>query len=56
MTDVDTKGLDEFIASGRTGRRNALPDILDKKVADTDTSELPQDLAKLHCTGGWDKP
>lgn len=49
MTDVGAVGLDEFIASGRTGRRNALPDIRDEKLAATDTSSLPNDLAKLQC-------
>ena len=37
----------EFIASGRTGRRNALPDILGGK--DVSTADLPDALDKLSC-------
>lgn len=43
----------EFIATGRTGRRNAMPDILSSHGA-TSTAELPAALEKLSCsdTGG----
>jgi hypothetical protein len=50
MTDVDSKSVEDFISSGRVGRRNALPDILDEKVANTDTSALPSKLEKLTCS------
>jgi len=50
MTDVDKKGLEEFIVSGRSGRRNALPDILDDNHAATATSELPYEMSKLQCS------
>ena len=39
--------VSDFIASGRTGRRNALPDILDGK--DVSTADLPDALLKLSC-------
>lgn len=40
----------EFIASGRTGRRNAMPDILSEHAATT-TADLPEALEKLSCSG-----
>lgn len=45
MTDVEA-GVTDFAASGRSGRRNALPDILGSP-AGTETSDLPQKLAEL---------
>ncbi|XP_039604346.1 cAMP-dependent protein kinase inhibitor beta isoform X1 [Polypterus senegalus] len=45
MTDVEPVVTD-FAASGRTGRRNALPDILGSP-AGVGTSELPHKLAEL---------
>lgn len=39
----------EFIATGRTGRRNALPDILSSH-ASTSTADLPAALEKLSCS------
>lgn len=42
--------LDDFVASGRTGRRNALPDILDEKHATVSTGELPFGMEKLKCS------
>ncbi|KAG7159780.1 cAMP-dependent protein kinase inhibitor beta-like [Homarus americanus] len=39
----------EFIATGRTGRRNALPDILSSHAA-TSTADLPEALEKLSCS------
>ena len=40
----------EFIATGRTGRRNAMPDILNEHAATT-TADLPESLEKLSCSG-----
>ncbi|MPC62512.1 hypothetical protein E2C01_056597 [Portunus trituberculatus] len=40
----------EFIATGRTGRRNAMPDILSDHAATT-TADLPEALDKLSCSG-----
>lgn len=41
---------ENFLNSGRTGRRNAIPDIYcpQSKVS---TAELPVDFAKLSCDG-----
>ncbi|XP_048347926.1 cAMP-dependent protein kinase inhibitor beta [Sphaerodactylus townsendi] len=46
MTDVEPVVTD-FAASGRAGRRNALPDILGSSAAGAGTSELPLKLAEL---------
>ena len=51
MTDVDPKNTEEFASCGRTGRRNALADILDSNLASTSTASLPNELQKLQCTG-----
>ncbi|OQR69314.1 cAMP-dependent protein kinase inhibitor beta-like [Tropilaelaps mercedesae] len=41
---------DGFLKSGRTGRRNALPDILDEQFTATGTGDLPCELGKLSCS------
>ncbi|XP_028659270.1 cAMP-dependent protein kinase inhibitor alpha [Erpetoichthys calabaricus] len=45
MTDVESTYAD-FIASGRTGRRNALHDILGSS-SETDTEDLSLKLSEL---------
>ena len=40
----------EFIATGRTGRRNAVPDIMGNESS-TSTADLPDAMSKLSCTG-----
>lgn len=50
MTDVEPVVTD-FAASGRAGRRNALPDILGSS-AGAGTSELPHKLAELSMSEG----
>ncbi|KAF7690500.1 cAMP-dependent protein kinase inhibitor beta [Silurus meridionalis] len=45
MTDVETVVTD-FAATGRTGRRNAMPDILDPN-AGPEAADLPNKLADL---------
>ncbi|KFO62356.1 cAMP-dependent protein kinase inhibitor beta, partial [Corvus brachyrhynchos] len=50
MTDVEPVVTD-FAASGRAGRRNALPDILGSP-AGAGTSELPHKLAELSVSEG----
>lgn len=50
MTDVEPVVTD-FAASGRAGRRNALPDILGSP-AGAGTSDLPHKLAELSVTEG----
>lgn len=47
---LSPNGFDEFLQTGRTGRRNALPDILDKDKATVGMGELPSDLDKLSCS------
>uniref|UniRef100_A0A3Q3MJG6 cAMP-dependent protein kinase inhibitor alpha n=1 Tax=Mastacembelus armatus TaxID=205130 RepID=A0A3Q3MJG6_9TELE len=57
MSDVEATYAD-FIASGRTGRRNALHDIL-QSPTDPEGRELPLtlSLSQLHInTGGGGKP
>ncbi len=51
MTNVSGEAVDEFIATGRAGRRNALPDVLSEKHGATSTAELPDSLSKLSCSG-----
>ena len=43
--------LDDFLQTGRTGRRNALPDILDKDSSHDNTADLPCQMEKLSCSG-----
>lgn len=50
MTDVEPVVTD-FAASGRSGRRNALPDILGSP-AGAGTSDLPHKLAELSVSEG----
>ncbi|KAH9530114.1 uncharacterized protein LOC124491357 [Dermatophagoides farinae] len=49
-TAIDARhvvGVDEFLNTGRTGRRNALGDILDENSAYLTTAELPDQLSSL---------
>ncbi|XP_027195863.1 uncharacterized protein LOC113790397 isoform X2 [Dermatophagoides pteronyssinus] len=49
-TTMDQSGChidDEFLNTGRTGRRNALGDILDENSAYLTTAELPDQLSSL---------
>jgi len=43
--------LEDFLNSGRTGRRNALPDIQHAPWAQVSTGELPTDFSRLSCQG-----
>lgn len=47
MTDVESSSYEDFIASGRTGRRNALHDILGS-ASNLESSELSETLSKLN--------
>ena len=47
----ESKGLEDFLNTGRTGRRNAMADIGDENIASISTSQLPLDMAKLSCAG-----
>ena len=51
MTDVEPVVTD-FASTSRTGRRNALPDILGSNAAAA-TADLPDKLAELSVAGGW---
>lgn len=51
-TDLEQAGgsaFDAFLQTGRTGRRNALPDIMDQN-ATVSTASLPGSLEKLSCS------
>ncbi|CAM9705095.1 unnamed protein product [Lampetra planeri] len=50
MTDVE-EAFAEFVASGRSGRRNALPDILGSPSGSTNP-ELPLQLSELSIKSG----
>ncbi|GAB1597725.1 uncharacterized protein LOC115210875 [Argonauta hians] len=51
MTDVDVNNhLQDFIASGRTGRRNALTNMIDDEFSKVSTGDLSYELEKLKCT------
>jgi hypothetical protein len=45
----------DFASSGRSGRRNALPDILGSP-AGVNPTDLPLKLAELNLTGGLAQP
>lgn len=44
--------IEEFVQAGRTGRRNALPDILSVSVSTCGTDNITKALQKLHTTTG----
>lgn len=49
-TNIDvenSKQVEEFAKAGRTGRRNALPDILSVSMTTCGTSDLTKALQKL---------
>ncbi|XP_054156510.1 cAMP-dependent protein kinase inhibitor alpha-like [Oppia nitens] len=48
QTQVTAESVDDFLNTGRTGRRNAMPDILEEKSCQLSTSDLPQELEKLN--------
>jgi len=47
---IHVKVEEDFLNSGRTGRRNAIPDIYCPQ-ARVSTAELPTDFARLSCDG-----
>ncbi|CAG2164760.1 unnamed protein product [Oppiella nova] len=49
--DTPGQSVDEFLNTGRTGRRNAMPDILEEKSSQLSTSDLPNELQKLNFNG-----
>ncbi|XP_014214468.1 uncharacterized protein LOC106643732 [Copidosoma floridanum] len=48
---VNGEGTQEFLSTGRTGRRNAMPDILGQ-YAETGTADLPEKLEALSTDPG----
>ncbi|ESP02672.1 hypothetical protein LOTGIDRAFT_171872 [Lottia gigantea] len=51
MTEVEfNSSLEDFANTGRSGRRNAMPDVLDPVKTAVGTGNLPFDLEKLHCS------
>ena len=55
--DKDCDSLSEFVRTGRTGRRNALPpstqannDLTKDPISYVQVSDLPDTLAKLSCS------
>lgn len=49
-SDAHAKLEEDFLSSGRTGRRNAIPDIYCPQSS-VSTAELPGNFAKLSCAG-----
>ncbi|XP_063973465.1 uncharacterized protein LOC135160637 [Diachasmimorpha longicaudata] len=49
------EGSKEFLSTGRTGRRNAMPDILGQH-AETGTADLPTRLERLTTESQHDQP
>lgn len=47
---IHVKVEEDFLNSGRTGRRNAIPDIYSAQ-ARVSTAELPANFARLSCEG-----
>lgn len=45
--------LDDFMQTGRTGRRNAVPDIENDKDKTLGTGDLQLQMDKLSCAGKW---
>lgn len=50
-TAVSLDNNSEFYNTGRVGRRNALPDILNHHHSTTSTADLPDKLSALSTTG-----
>ena len=44
--------IQDFVKSGRTGRRNAMPDILDEGKVNLSTADLPGGLDGLDLSSG----
>lgn len=49
MVSTSGEHLDDFLNTGRTGRRNAVPDIGTDPGATVSTADLPKALDKLSC-------
>lgn len=51
MQEGNSEVPKEFLETGRTGRRNAMPDILHPQSAEASTADLPSRLQQLSATG-----
>ena len=51
MESAMSSNFDDFLQTGRTGRRNAVPDIITSTSASVTTSDLPVAIEKLSCSG-----
>ena len=47
----NTHQVEDFLNTGRTGRRNAMADVMDSKQTTVSTADLPFELDKLSCCG-----
>ncbi|KAJ8735081.1 hypothetical protein PYW08_014331 [Mythimna loreyi] len=50
MQEGNSEVPKEFLETGRTGRRNAMPDILHPQSAEASTADLPSRLQQLSAT------
>ncbi|CAH0600194.1 unnamed protein product [Chrysodeixis includens] len=50
MQEGNSEVPKEFLETGRTGRRNAMPDILHPQGAEVSTADLPSRLQQLTAT------
>lgn len=58
MTELESgngQTLQNFVNTGRTGRRNALADVLDAQHAAVGTGEVTFDMSKLKCPSEEDE-
>lgn len=46
-------GFEEFITSGRTGRRNALSDVMETKLVEVSTAGLANAFEGVDVKGKW---
>lgn len=56
MQEGNSEVPKEFLETGRTGRRNAMPDILHPQSAEASTADLPSRLQQLSATGEFTLP
>ncbi|XP_069106360.1 cAMP-dependent protein kinase inhibitor gamma-like isoform X2 [Argopecten irradians] len=49
MTEVECSHMEDFVNTGRTGRRNALADIQEDQNSAVSTAPITFDMDKLSC-------
>ncbi|XP_076437999.1 uncharacterized protein LOC143277141 isoform X2 [Babylonia areolata] len=54
MDDQSKIEMEGFLSTGRTGRRNAVPEISDPALASLSTADLPMNMAKMSCSESAD--